>query len=144
MELIHRQENIHWQAAHQAVEAAVNHAAALGVHIAAAVVDKGGNLVAFLRTENGSYLSVGIAIDKAYTAAGFGVATSQWDELLPKGTMLRESIVNRDRFVAFGGGLPIIVDAVCVGAIGASGASEEQDGACAQAGLDALMIRNNG
>jgi len=55
------------------------------VHIAVAVVDQGGNLVAFLRSESGPYLSVDIAIDKAYTSASFAVATSQWQELLPKG-----------------------------------------------------------
>jgi len=41
--------------------------------------------------------------------------------------------------VAFGGGLPIAVDGECIGAIGVSGASEEQDEACAQIGLDAIL-----
>ena len=139
MDLSHQQQVIHWQAAHQAVLAAVRHAKSLRVDIAAAVVDAGGNLVAFLRAENGPYLSVDIAIDKAYTAASFGVPTSRWDELLPQGTMLREGIVNRDRFVPFGGGLPILVNKKCLGAIGVSGGSEEQDMACAAAGLAAVV-----
>ncbi len=139
MKLSHNQQSIHWESAHEAVEAALAHASEIGVHIAVAVVDQGGNLVAFLRSESGPYLSVDIAIDKAYTSASFAVATSQWQELLPKGSILRESIVNRERFVAFGGGLPIAVDGECIGAIGVSGASEEQDEACAQIGLDAIL-----
>ena len=139
MKLSHKQENIHWQVAHEAVQAAVEHAKGIDVHIAVAVVDNGGNLVAFLRSEQGSYMSVTIAIDKAYTSASFGVPTSQWAELLPSGSTLREGIVNRDRFIAFGGGLPIIINGECLGAIGASGASEEQDEACAQAGLNTIL-----
>lgn len=141
MKLSHKQESIHWQVAHAAVQAAVEHAKEIDVHIAAAVVDKGGNLVAFLRSEKGSYMSVNIAIDKAYTSASFIVPTSQWDELLPSGSILRESIVNRDRFVAFSGGIPIIIEGECLGAIGVSGASEEQDEACAQVGLNVIINR---
>ncbi len=141
MKLSHIQENIHWQVAHAAVQVAVEHARKIEVHIAAAVVDKGGNLVAFLRSEEGPYMSVNIAIDKAYTSASFGVPTSQWDELLASGSILREAIVSRDRFVAFSGGLPIVIDGACLGAIGVSGASEEQDEACAQVGLNVIINR---
>ena len=42
------------------------------------------------------------------------------------------------RLVVFGGGLPIRVGGELVGGIGVSGASEEQDGICAQAGLLAI------
>jgi len=141
MKLSQNHESIHWQVAHEAVQAAIEHAKEIDVHIAAAVVDKGGNLVSFLRTEKGPYMSVNIAIDKAYTSASFIVPTSQWGELLPSGSILREAIVSRDRFVAFSGGLPIVIDGECLGAIGVSGASEEQDEACAQAGLNAIINR---
>ena len=139
MKVSHTQENINSDAAHNAVAHAIQHALKLKVNIAAAVVDRGGNLVSFLRTENGPFQSIRFAIDKAYTSASFSVATSKWDELLPKNTILRESIINRERFIAFGGGLPIIINEECIGAIGVSGASEEQDEACAQAGLEAII-----
>ena len=139
MKLSHNQQSIYWECAHKAVERALAHALKIGVHIAVAVVDRGGNLVAFLRSEGGPFLSVDIAIDKAYTSASFVIATSQWQELLPEGSILREGIVNRERFVVFGGGLPITENGECIGAIGVSGASEEQDEACAQAGLDAII-----
>jgi uncharacterized protein GlcG (DUF336 family) len=53
---------------------------------------------------------------------------------------VREGIVLRPRFVAFGGGLPIVEAGARIGAIGVSGGSEEQDQQIAQAGLDALKL----
>lgn len=44
----------------------------------------------------------------------------------------------RPRMVVFGGGLPIRIDGELVGGIGVSGASAEQDEACARAGLEAI------
>ena len=132
------QENIVWQAAHTAVNAAVRQAEKLDVAIAAAVVDRSGNLVSFLRMEKGPYLSIDIAIDKAYTAASFSIPTSQWETVLPKDSILRQGILNRPRFIGFGGGVPIVLDGECIGAIGVSGATEEQDEACANAGINAI------
>ncbi|PVV27193.1 MAG: cobalamin adenosyltransferase, partial [gamma proteobacterium symbiont of Ctena orbiculata] len=78
MELAVNEPQVHWQAAAEAVAAATQKAEDLGIKINAAVVDKGGNLLAFQRM-NGAFLhSIGIAIDKAYTAAGFGFPTRQW------------------------------------------------------------------
>lgn len=138
MVITHKKQLIHWQSAQVSVKAAIEKASELGVHIAVAVVDSSGQLVAFLRSENAPYMSINIAIDKAYTSASFSIPTSQWREVLPQGSLLREGIVQRDRFVAFGGGVPIRLGDDCVGAIGVSGASEEQDELCAQAGLDAI------
>jgi uncharacterized protein GlcG (DUF336 family) len=130
---------LHWQSAAQAVAAAVQKAESLDIRINAAVVDRGGNLLAFQRM-NGAFLhSIGIAIDKAYTAVGFGFATGEWMGVLENIPQLREGIVHRDRLVIFGGGFPILVDGEVVGAIGVSGGSEEQDEMCAKAGLAAVL-----
>ncbi|MFK8068542.1 MAG: heme-binding protein [Gammaproteobacteria bacterium] len=139
MKLSHVKNNIHWESAYKAIEAAQKHASKLNVPITVAIVDSGGNLMSLLRSNDGPYLSINIAIDKAYTAASFSVSTSDWKDILPKDSMLRDSILNRDRFVAFGGGIPIMLDGECIGAIGVSGASEEQDEECAQAGLNAII-----
>ena len=130
---------IHWQAAARAVAAAVARAEQLGIKINAAVVDRGGNLLAFQRM-NGAFLhSIGIAIDKAYTSAGFGFATGEWMGVLENVPQLREGIVHRDRLVIFGGGFPIQMGGEVIGAIGVSGGSEEQDELCAKAGLEVLL-----
>jgi uncharacterized protein GlcG (DUF336 family) len=128
-------------AAAQAVQAAVTHAAAIEVPVNVAIVDPGGVLMAFLRMPGAPLHSVEIAIDKAYTAASFGLATSQWSAALAQhSAAVREGIVRRPRFVAFGGGLPIIEDGQRIGGIGVSGASEAQDEAIAQAGLSAIGL----
>ncbi len=104
------------------------------------MVDKGGNLLAFQRM-NGAFLhSIDISIDKAYTAAGFGFPTSKWMDEIRDLPQLREGIVQRDRLVIFGGGIPIQQDDQVIGGIGVSGGSEEQDELCAKAGLAGLGL----
>jgi uncharacterized protein GlcG (DUF336 family) len=125
-------------AAARAVASAVAHAASLKLRINVAVVDGAGTLAAFLRMPGAFLHSVDIAIDKAYTAASFGFATSQWPQILAADEALRQGIVHRPRLVVFGGGLPIHEGEVLIGGIGVSGGSAEQDEACARAGLDAL------
>ena len=128
-------------AAAEAVQAAVRHAASIQVRVNVAVVDACGVLVAFLRMPGAPLHSVDIAIDKAYTAASFGLATSQWSAALAQhSAAVREGIVRRPRFVAFGGGLPILEGGQRIGGIGVSGASEAQDEAIARAGLAAIGL----
>ena len=132
---------IDWHAAHLAVGAAVQAAQAMGVRVNVAVVDASGVLAAFLRMPGAPLHSVEIAIDKAYTAASFGLATSQWSEALKQhSAAVRDGLVLRPRFVAFGGGLPVIENGQRIGGIGVSGGSEQQDEACARAGLAAIGL----
>lgn len=141
MQVAVAQSVVGWDAAATAVRAAVQHADQLGIRINVAVVDAGGNLTAFLRMPGAFLHSIDIAIDKAYTAASFGLPTSQWHAALQQHSdAVREGIVRRPRFVAFGGGLPIVEAGQRVGGIGVSGGSEEQDEACAQAGLAAIGL----
>ena len=132
---------IDWPAAHQCLGAAAQAAQAMGVPVNVAVVDACGVLAGFLRMPGAPLHSVEIAIDKAYTAASFGLATSQWTAALQQhSAAVREGLVLRPRFVAFGGGLPMIENGRRIGGIGVSGGSEQQDEACALAGLAALGL----
>jgi uncharacterized protein GlcG (DUF336 family) len=107
-----------------------------------AVVDSGGNLAAFLRMPGAFLHSISIAIDKAYTAAGFGMATSAWtDALAEHSPAVRAGLPLRPRMVCFGGGLPIRQGERVIGAIGVSGGSELEDETCARAGLAALGLK---
>ena len=132
------------EAAATAVSAAVAHAGALGVRVNAAVTDGAGTLMAFLRMPGAFLHSVEIAIDKAYTAASFGFPTAQWPGILAGDEALRMGIAQRPRLVVFGGGLPIVEDGgdgrQLIGGIGVSGASAEEDEACARAGLRAIGL----
>ena len=44
---------------------------------------------------------------------------------------------NQGRFTIFGGGVPIIIEGECVGAVGCSSGTPEQDEQVAQAGINA-------
>jgi uncharacterized protein GlcG (DUF336 family) len=113
----------------------------MGARVNVAVVDASGLLAAFLRMPGAPLHSVDIAIDKAYTAVSFGLPTHKWaDALQSHSDAVREGIVLRPRFVAFGGGLPLVEAGQRIGAIGVSGGSEAQDQQIAQAGLDALKL----
>lgn len=133
------QSVVHWEAAQAALAAAVRKADALGIKVNVAVADSGGNLAGFLRMPGAFLHSIDIAIDKAYTAAGFGLSTALWTEVLKDHSAgVRDGLPRRPRLVAFGGGLPIRVDGDLLGGIGVSGGSEEQDEQCARAGLAAI------
>lgn len=139
MDVSVNQPVISWQAAQQATLAAVEKAEELGIAINVAVTDSGGNLAAFLRMPGAFLHSIDIAIDKAYTSAGFGFPTGQWEAIFATEPMLAKGMPVRDRLVVFGGGLPIRLDNTLIGGIGVSGGSAEQDTECAQAGIDKLI-----
>ena len=125
------------EAAATAVQAAVAHAEANGWKINAAVVDRGGNLMAFLRMPGAFLHSIEIAIDKAYTAASFGFSTKDWMPAIGHDEGMKFGFSARPRLIVFGGGLPI-GQKDWIGGIGVSGASEAEDEECARAGLAAI------
>ena len=125
------------EAAATAVQAAVAHAEAKGWKINAAVVDRGGNLMAFLRMPGAFVHSIEIAIDKAYTAASFGFSTKDWMPAIGHDEGMKFGFSARPRLIVFGGGLPI-GQGEWIGGIGVSGASEAEDEECARAGLAAI------
>jgi uncharacterized protein GlcG (DUF336 family) len=123
-----------------ALAASINAAEAAGVAVNIAVVDAGGNLAAFLRMPGAFQASIDIAIDKAWTANSFGMATTDFAAMLEgESAMVRDGLMGRPRVAAFPGGHPIRRDGVLLGGIGVSGASAAQDDAIALAGLAALM-----
>ena len=127
-------------AAAVAAAAAVSHAKKMGIRINVAVTDGAGVLMSFLRMPGAFLHSIDIAIDKAYTAASFGFATSGWKDAVAGDPTLRDGLNARPRLVMFGGGLPMREAGVLIGGIGVSGGSAEQDEECARAGLAALGL----
>jgi len=128
-------------AAVRAAEAAVARGAARGVAVVACVVDAGGHPLALIRADGAFVASIDIARDKAWTAATFGLSTDRLCEALSHREVLREGLALRPGVVLFGGGEPIVVDGRTIGAIGVSGGAEDDDRACAAAGLVALGLR---
>ncbi|GAB3062334.1 hypothetical protein GCM10027053_25970 [Intrasporangium mesophilum] len=133
------QQTMTYAGARATLDAALDRAAALEVPVNVAVTDPAGALLAFARMDGAALLSAGIAQDKAWTVAAFnGVATHDFFTLIEHEPALREGIVHRDRLVVFGGGVPVTVDGVLVGAVGVSGGTAEQDREIAEAGATAL------
>jgi len=127
------------EAAAAACSAAVAYAAGRGWKINVAVVDRGGNLMAFLRMPGAFIHSIDIAIDKAYTAASFGFPTKAWMGAIGHDDGMKFGFSNQPRLIVFGGGLPV-GSGDWLGGIGVSGASESEDEECARAGLAAIGL----
>jgi len=140
VEVAVRKDSLSSGAALAAVSAAVAHGCARGVAVVAAVVDPGGHVLACLRADGAFAASVDIARDKAWTAAIFGCSTDQLCEGVSGREALREGIALRPNVVLFGGGLPARAGGLVLGAIGVSGGSEDDDRACAAAGLTAIGL----
>ena len=104
-----------------------------------AVVDAGGNLVAHVRMDRAWLGSIDIAINKAYTARAFDIATKDLaDHSQSGGQFFGIHVSNQGRIMIFAGGVPLTRDGEVVGAIGVSGGSGEQDHAVAVAGAAAF------
>jgi len=125
--------------AQRMIAAAEAKATELGVPMVIAISDESGVLKAFGRMDGAALLSVQIAQDKAYTAAGFGLPTDGWHEFIKDDPPLAAGATGGiDRLVIFGGGYPIKIGDRIVGAIGVSGGHYTQDMEVAQAGLAAI------
>jgi glc operon protein GlcG len=125
------------------VEASEEKARQQGWKMNIAVVDDGANLVLFEHMDGAFLGSVGLAQRKAMTSANFPIPTRQFATLAfgkARTPGVEPGIADVPDIVAIAGGLPIMtVDNVHIGGIGVSGGiSDDQDEACAQAGLDAV------
>ena len=127
------------QGADAIVSAARAYAEKIGIKVSIAVVDGAGHLLAFRRLPGAFLPTIDIALDKAATAVGFGVDTRRLYEVLKDNKAVVDGIATRKGVAMFGGGVPVTAsDGQCAGAVGVSGGSEEQDIACAEAGVAAL------
>jgi uncharacterized protein GlcG (DUF336 family) len=94
---------------------------------------------------NAKLTSIQTAIDKAFTAAGHRAPTSTYSSnpqtaknFIPGGPAYGIHNSNGGRFTLIGGGIPITIDGVVVGAIGVSTGTPAQDIEVATAGVQAV------
>lgn len=97
----------------------------IGIEATIAVTDNAGHLKAFERSDKAPFLTVEVAIDKAWTAASFGLATHVWNSII--GNSQVAQLAHRPRLVAVGGGYPILNGGQVVGGLGISGGNALQD-----------------
>ena len=104
-----------------------------------AVVDEGGNLIAFERMENAWLGSIDIAQKKAWTSRAFDITTKDLGTNSQSGDQFFGIHASNDgKVMIFAGGIPLKQDGKVVGAIGVSGGSGVQDHSVAEAGAEAL------
>jgi len=128
------QRNLSLGLAKTIAEATLAACAAKCFNTSAAVVDRAGQLLVVLRHEQASVQTVEMARRKAYTARMFRTATSEFQKRTTTDPTLAPQRDVTD-ILALGGGLPIQVGNEIIGGVASSGSSQENDEACAKAGL---------
>ncbi|WP_164157096.1 GlcG/HbpS family heme-binding protein [Sandarakinorhabdus rubra] len=99
------------------------------------VVDFAGVPIAMSRMDDASLVGAEISLAKARTAAGFNNNTGVYEQRLQKEGQTRLLTLP---VVASDGGYPIRAGGRTAGAVGVSGATSEEDGLIAKAGIAAL------
>lgn len=114
-------------------DAALAECKAKGYHTSVVVVDRAGQPIVMLRDENATAQTTEMARRKAYTARMFRMSTLDFQ----KRTEDPKYAAQRDvtDILALGGGVPINAGSETIGGIASSGSTQDQDDACAKAGV---------
>jgi len=127
------QRNLSLGLAKTIAEAALAECQSKGFHTAVAVVDRAGQIMVILRDEQASAQSAEMARRKAFTARMFRTTTLEFQKRTADPAYAAQRQVAD--ILALGGGVPIQVGNEILGGVGSSGSSQEQDDACAKAGV---------
>ena len=126
--------------ARRAAETVASECARRGVSPVCAVVDAGGDLMCIWRPDQAQVASVGVATDKARTAAIYRRPSKDFEDQASSG---RASALHLARAVPLQGGIPIMRGDRVIGAVGVSGASSaDEDQELALLGAAALAPVN--
>jgi len=106
---------------------------AKGFHTSAVVVDRAGQTLVLLRDEQATATSAEMARRKAFTARVFRSTTLEFQKRTSDPAFAPQRDVAD--ILALGGGVPIVAGNEIIGGVGSSGSSQEQDDACAKAGI---------
>ena len=127
------------EGARSILAAAEAKARAINVPQNIAVVDDAGHLLAFARMDGAKLSSVEVSFTKARAAALRRAATGPSPANEPSVMLsLGLSLATDGKLTCIRGGLPVFVDGQCVGGIGVSAGTEDEDVLVAQAGANAL------
>ena len=115
---------------HQMVSAAVSDCERRGYRVSAAVVDRNGNLAAFLRHPMAGPHTIKVSQRKAFTSATLQAATSEMSH--------RPDLNFAPDILLIVGGVPIKFSGHFYGGMAVAGAPPEIDEQCALAGIEAI------
>jgi glc operon protein GlcG len=117
--------------AQAAIAAAVAESKKRGWKMNVAVVDAGGNLVAFARMDGAQLASIAISEHKARAAAMFRRETKAFEYGIQGGF---NYLITLDGVIGSRGGIPLVEGGKLIGAIGCSGGTGSQDEVICKAG----------
>lgn len=129
--------SISHEGANRLIAATLSAARDMRIDVAVAVTDAAGHLRAFERTDGALFLTAEVAVDKAWSAASFGLPTHVWNDYVSNDSKVTP-LAYRPRLVAVGGGYPIIDAGTLIGGLGISGGNYRQDQDIASAALGQL------
>lgn len=114
------------------IAAATEEAKKHGWKLNVAVVDAGGNLVAFERMDGAQLASIAISEHKARTAVTFRRETKAFENGIQQSSF--NYLITLDGMIASRGGIPLVENGMMIGAIGCSGGTGSQDEVGCKAG----------
>jgi uncharacterized protein GlcG (DUF336 family) len=119
------------------VQGTIERCRADGFRASVSVIDAGGLLKAFVRDEGTGPHTIDLSRRKAYTALTFASRfASSLEFAKARGSTLGSPMPNVEGTVGVGGGVPIKIGDVAIGAVGVSGAvGGDKDEICANAGI---------
>lgn len=116
-------------------------AVAHGLKVSIAVVDQSAHVQHLVRMDGAGLLTAEAASAKAHSAAGTAFPTAYWRKVLGEGEL---SVLQIPGVSTVVGGIPVIIDGECCGAVGVSGAPPHLDAAVAEAGVAAVTGSGTG
>jgi uncharacterized protein GlcG (DUF336 family) len=125
------------------IEAALAKGRAMGLPpLAVVALDAGGHLKALAREDGATFFRPTIALGKAWGALAMGSSSRRLGERLQDRPSFLASLgqLADGRVVPVAGGVLVRRGADVVGAVGVSGASSDEDEACAIAGIEAAGL----
>lgn len=106
--------------------------------VSIAIVDDGGHLLWLQRLDGAAPISAHIAPGKARTSAVGRRESKVYEDMINGGRVSFLSAPDLDSMLE--GGVPIIKDGQCLGAVGVSGVKSSEDAQIAKAGIAALGL----
>ena len=104
-------------------------------NVCVAIVDDGGHPLHLFRMDGATPANSRIALEKGRTAAETRRSTAMWEDRIKGG---RISMLRMPGVLPVQGGLPIVIDGECIGAVGVSGVQSHEDEQIAKAGIAVL------
>jgi glc operon protein GlcG len=102
--------------------------------VAISIVDEGGFLLALLRMDGASAITAEVSLGKARTSAMTKRPSKFFEDRIKE----RPAFAGFPAGILIQGGVPVMYENECVGAIGVSGVQSHEDEQVAQAGANAL------